>query len=311
MPGVVADAAAGASRSGGDRMPAAGAAAEPDGSSMAGTEIPPSASRPWEYSAFPVTVARREMLSPNFVRLTFSGDALQHFAPWGLDQRIKLVLPLPGGGLAEFGLLDDPTPHPSEWYTRWKALPPDERNVLRTYTPAAIRPGAGEIDVDIYLHSPDGPASRWARGAHVGETLVITGPDVRNGWTGYGIHWQPPEKYTSFLLVADETAIPAVRGIAASLPPAARGIAIVEIGDHADDLTVAGLSPQVDVRVVGRGETEAAVRAWATPDVDVAWLAGESGVVTASRRVLVRELGVPRERVAFLGYWREGGALVD
>jgi len=34
-------------------------------------------------------------------------------------------------------------------------------------------------------------------------------------------------------------------------------------------------------------------------------------VVTAARRVLVRELGVARERVSFLGYWREGGALVD
>ena len=308
MPGV---AAAGTSRPGGDRMPAASGAAGSDGSSTAGAEMPPSASRPWEYSAFPVTVARREMLSPNFLRLTFSGDALRHFAPWGVDQRIKLVLPLPGGGLAEFGLLDDPTPHPSDWYTRWKALPPAERNVLRTDTPAAIRPEAGEIDVDIYLHSPDGPASRWARAARVGETLVITGPDVRNGWTGYGIHCQPPARYASFLLVADETAIPAVRGIAASLPAAARGIAIVEIGDHADDVTVAGLSPQVDVRVVERGETKDAVRAWASPDVDVAWLAGESGVVTASRRVLVRELGVPRERVAFLGYWREGGALVD
>jgi NADPH-dependent ferric siderophore reductase len=255
------------------------------------------------------------MISPNFVRLTFSGDALEHFAPWGVDQRIKLVLPMPGGGpnggLADFGLLADPTPHPSEWYTRWKALPQDRRNVLRTYTPAAIRPDAREIDVDIYLHSPDGPASHWARTARVGDTLVITGPDVRNGWTGYGIHWHPPREYTSFLLVADETAIPAVRGIALSLPPTARGIAIVEIGAQADDVTVAGLGAQVDVRIVGRGETEDAVRAWGSPDVDVAWLAGESGVVTASRRVLVRELGVPRERVAFLGYWREGGALVD
>ena len=311
MPGHGAETEAEPASARGDRMPSGAGTRGGPAASTGPDDAASAAPRPWEYSAFPVTVARREMLSPNFLRLTFSGDALQHFAPWGLDQRIKLVLPLPGGGLADFGLLDDPTPHPSDWYTRWKALPPAERNVLRTYTPAAIRPEAGEIDVDIYLHSPDGPASRWARGARVGETLVITGPDVRNGWTGYGIHWQPPEQYTSFLLVADETAIPAVRGIAASLPPAARGLAIVEIGDHADDLTVAGLSPQVDVRVVGRGETEAAVRAWATPDVDVAWLAGESGVVTASRRVLVRELGVPRERVAFLGYWREGGALVD
>jgi len=311
MPGGGAEAEAAPTSARGDRMPSGAGTRGVPAASTGPDDAASAAPRPWEYSAFPVTVARREIISPNFLRLTFRGDALRHFAPWGVDQRIKLVLPLADGGLAEFGLLDDPTPHPSDWYTRWKALPPAERNVLRTYTPAAIRPEAGEIDVDIYLHSPDGPASRWARAARVGETLVITGPDVRNGWTGYGIHWQPPEQYASFLLVADETAIPAVRNIALSLPPTARGIAIVEIGDQADDVTVADLGPRVDVRVVARGETEDAVRAWASPDVDVAWLAGESGVVTASRRVLVRELGVPRERVAFLGYWREGGALVD
>jgi len=266
--------------------------------------------RPWEYSAFAVEISAREMLSPNFLRLTFAGDALHHFAPWGVDQRIKLVLPLPGGGLADIGLLDEPTPHPSEWYTRWKALPVAERNVLRTYTPAAIRPDAGEIDVDFYLHSPEGPASRWARAARVGESVVITGPDARNGSTGYGIHWHPPA-LGRFLLVADETAIPAVRNIAAALPPQARGIAIVEIGDAADDVTVARLGDAVDVRVVARGETEAAVRAWGSAGADYAWLAGEAAVVAASRRVLVRELGMPRERVSFLGYWRAGGALVD
>lgn len=310
-----ARARAGASAASTQRMPS-GAVTRGVPAAATGTDDTASAApRPWEYSAFGVTVSRREMISPNFVRLTFSGDSLQHFAPWGVDQRIKLVLPRPGGGpnggLADFGLLADPTPHPSDWYTRWKALPSDERNVLRTYTPAAIRPDAREIDVDIYLHSPDGPASRWARRARVGESLVVTGPDARNGWTGYGIHWHPPTDLTSFLLVADETAIPAVRGIVAAATPSARGLAIIEIGDAADDVTVAGLDRRADVRVVGRGETEEAVRAWASPEVDIAWLAGESGVVTTARRVLVRERGLPRERVAFLGYWREGGALVD
>jgi iron complex transport system ATP-binding protein len=36
-----------------------------------------------------------------------------------------------------------------------------------------------------------------------------------------------------------------------------------------------------------------------------AWIAGEAGVVTALRRVLVRELGVDRRQVAFMGYWRQ------
>ena len=37
-----------------------------------------------------------------------------------------------------------------------------------------------------------------------------------------------------------------------------------------------------------------------------AWIAGESGLVTGLRRVLVRDLGVDRRQVAFMGYWRRG-----
>jgi NADPH-dependent ferric siderophore reductase len=39
-----------------------------------------------------------------------------------------------------------------------------------------------------------------------------------------------------------------------------------------------------------------------------AWLAGEAGMVKALRRRLVRDLGLPRTAVAFMGYWRLGAA---
>lgn len=39
-----------------------------------------------------------------------------------------------------------------------------------------------------------------------------------------------------------------------------------------------------------------------------AWLAGEAGVITGLRRHLVRDLGVDRRSVAFMGYWRHGRA---
>jgi NADPH-dependent ferric siderophore reductase len=40
-----------------------------------------------------------------------------------------------------------------------------------------------------------------------------------------------------------------------------------------------------------------------------AWIAGESGLVTGLRRVLVQDLGVDRRQVAFMGYWRQGIAM--
>lgn len=39
------------------------------------------------------------------------------------------------------------------------------------------------------------------------------------------------------------------------------------------------------------------------------WIAGESGVVTKIRRHLVKEQGVDRSQVAFMGYWKHGVAM--
>ncbi|MDT3345967.1 siderophore-interacting protein [Microbacterium aquilitoris] len=274
--------------------------------------------RPWAYSAFEVEVAATVRLSMRFIRITLRGDALRNFAEWGLDQRIKLVLPLPGGGLADFGLLDEPTPHPSDWYTRWKELDETERNVLRTYTPAAIRADDGEIDVDVYLHTPAGPASAWAASARPGDRLVVTGPDRRMGWTGYGLHWHPGSA-RRVLLVADETAYPAARNIVSALPDGVVADVMVDAAAPADDL----LSPHVvsphrahRIDREDAGGLERAVAAWADATADLprdevyVWLAGESGTVTSLRRLLTGRFGVPKDRVSFLGYWREGGPLV-
>lgn len=282
-----------------------------------------TADRPWAYSAFPVEVRSRTMLSPRFVRLTLAGESLRNFAAWGTDQRIKVVLPLPDGSIADFGLLDEPTPHPSDWYTRWKALPEGERNVLRTYTPSAIRADAGEIDIDFYLHEPAGPASAWAAAAQPGDHLVVNGPDARMGWTGYGLHWQPGDA-RRFLLVADETAFPAVRGILDSLDPDASAEVFLECDDPADDI-VSGSSPEnARIHLVERGNdvhesgVERALRDWLDEqqgglrddDALYVWLAGEAGVTARIRRRLTAEVGVAKERVSFLGYWKIGGPLV-
>ncbi|WP_424937188.1 MULTISPECIES: siderophore-interacting protein [Bacteria] len=51
---------------------------------------------------------------------------------------------------------------------------------------------------------------------------------------------------------------------------------------------------------------------WEVPDRvsggEYAWLAGEAGTITALRRHLVRDLGIDRRSIAFMGYWREGRA---
>jgi iron complex transport system ATP-binding protein len=39
-----------------------------------------------------------------------------------------------------------------------------------------------------------------------------------------------------------------------------------------------------------------------------AWIAGEAGVIKDMRRYLVRDVGIDRKQVAFMGYWRQGKA---
>jgi NADPH-dependent ferric siderophore reductase len=56
----------------------------------------------------------------------------------------------------------------------------------------------------------------------------------------------------------------------------------------------------------GLGEEIAAAEA---PAERYFWIAGESGVVTTLRRHLVKDLGIDRSQVAFMGYWRRGVAM--
>ncbi|MCY1159333.1 MAG: siderophore-interacting protein, partial [Citricoccus sp.] len=39
-----------------------------------------------------------------------------------------------------------------------------------------------------------------------------------------------------------------------------------------------------------------------------AWLAGEAGAITSIRRHLVKDLGIDRKCVSFMGYWKQGRA---
>ncbi|WP_040337131.1 siderophore-interacting protein [Candidatus Blastococcus massiliensis] len=297
------------------------------------------------YRAFPVQVARLRRLSPSFLRVTFTGAELDTFGSNGPDQRIKIVLPLPGSGLAGF-------PTGPDWYGAWRALPPERQMPIRTYTVRAARPELREVDVDFVLHGATGPASAWAESASPGDEVVLIGPNARfDGPTG-GYEWHPPAEASCLLVAGDETAVPAICAIVETLPAGRRARVLLEIptaGDRLDLATPDGVEVTWLPRSAGgraaapRGSllTAAVVDALreladhlspspvpTLEDVDVdqgilwevpggaslparssgvyAWLAGEAAVVKDLRRHLVQDVGVDRRSVAFMGYWREG-----
>ena len=251
--------------------------------SLAATDAAPRP-RP-AYRSFRAAVARVERLAPHFTRVTFAGDELAEFGTAGLDQRVKVVLPLPGAGFADF-------PEGEDWYGAWRQLPAAQRNPFRTYTIRAVRPELREVDVDFVTHGDTGPGSAWAGRAQPGDEIVLVGPDELSEGRTIGIDWRPGDVDT-VLLAGDETAAPAICAILESLPDDASGAAIIEVPSAEDALTV--LAPAgVEVRWLPRGYDRVhgerlvpAVRDWVAR---TCWLRDcadpASAVAEASRRTL-------------------------
>ncbi len=187
-----------------------------------------------------VEVVSVERLSPTFVRVELGGPELAEFGVEGprYDQRIKLVLPDPvTGGIVD---LRDLRNVDESWLTNWLDLPTTERGHLRTYTIRDVR-GSGvdtRFVVDIVLHlSGDavGPGSLWAAIAAPGDRLVLLAP--RRGYPFGGIEFSPTPG-ADLLLVADETAVPAVCAVLEQLPADATGAVFMEVPEAADILDV-------------------------------------------------------------------------
>src|SRR5688500_6398747 len=167
------------------------------------------------YRPFAVQVARVQRLGPSFLRVTFTGAELDQCAPNGFDQRIKVLFPAAGLGLADW-------PTGPDWYGEWRALPEERRNALRTYSIRAWRPEPREMDVYFVLHGSTGPASAWAEQAAVGDEVALIAPNARfPGATG-GFEWHPPADSSCLLLAGDETAVPAICAIVERLPAGRR-----------------------------------------------------------------------------------------
>jgi NADPH-dependent ferric siderophore reductase len=294
------------------------------------------ASEPWVFAR--VAVERIVDVSPTFRRFALRPDEPGVLADPGFDQRIKLVPPSPQG--------IERMPTDPDWYAAWRALPQHERPPFRTYTVRGVDDGA--LLVDFALHGPDGPAARWATNAALGDELLVLGPHAAHPGPHGGVDFVPPARTAHHLLAGDETAAPAIARILEQLPADARGTAVVELPRAGDadylprhpGFTVHALAREgmghgeLLVERVARVATELVeAHPGVEPEpIDIdhellwevprsarggaalasaplyAWLAGEAGAITRIRRHLVKELGVDRRAVAFMGYWRHGRA---
>lgn len=206
----------------------------------------------------------------------------------GADDHIKLLFPQ---NAAEQAALESPT---------FNVKGDGPQPAMRDYTPRSFDSSIGELDIDFVLHG-DGPASTWAEQVQVGQHLYIGGP------RGSLI---VPDIFDSYLLIGDETAIPAIARRLEELPAGRKVLAVIEIDNTAEQQA---LHSAADVEVIwvirGQDDLLDTVRNLTLPGGSLySFVATETKLSRQVRRVLLDTHHVDEAYLKAVGYWRADGS---
>jgi NADPH-dependent ferric siderophore reductase len=227
------------------------------------------------------------------LRVTLTGPELVGLERGDPGSSVRLLLP------RDDGTFELPTWQGNEFL--WSN---GVRARIRTLTPLAVRDdgGSAELDVDVVLHD-DAPLTRWVRSAAPGSPAAVSG-------TGSGYELDPA--VTSYVLFADESAVPAVTTLLEELPPDASVAVVierraeaaeVELPDHPGATVTWSVLPEGEAP----GDTLVAAASVAELGDDVrVWAAGEAAAVQRLRKLLFDQRGVERSRATIRGYWKAG-----
>jgi len=239
-----------------------------------------------------LTVNEAKYLTPNMIRVTFSGRELEDFPAGREGANCKLVLPREGESRENFvntiiteGI--DKKVHP-----------------VRTYTVRSFRLDSRELDIDFVAHGDDGPATRWAQAAGPGSFLGFMGPGPVKVETFHS-DW--------YLVAADMSALPVAAATLEAMPDDAKGVAIFEVLSSADRQEFR-IPDGIDVHWVTiddphrhSPQQEAFIRGLDWPDGSVqTCIAGEGTVIAGLRTYLLTERKLPRKDAYISGYWKLG-----
>ena len=227
-------------------------------------------------------------LTPRMRRITLGGEQLQGFTSLGSDDHIKLLFAetaeqqqaIDTGNLGRDGAV---------------------RPTMREYTPRRIDLVANELDIDFVLHG-DGPASTWAAQAAPGQILNIAGPRAS---------MVVPDIFDSYLLVGDETTIPAIGRRLEELPAGRQVLAVIQIEDEQERQPLPSQA-QVEVIWVKRDEDLLALlEGLGLPEGRLySWVALEKSL-TRQAKALLLDKGVAEDALKAAAYWRAEGTADD
>ena len=238
-----------------------------------------------------LTVRAVRQLTPHMIRISFSGD-FSDFKTLGFDDHIKLFFPDP-----DTGVLTLPEAN---------RLPADSgaKPIGRHYTPRAFDGAAGELSIDFALHTA-GPATAWAMAARPGDTVHLGGP--RGSML-------IPDAFDGYVLIGDDTALPAIARRLEELPLGTPAFAVIEVDGPADEIVFNTLA-DLTLHWVHRSARRApktlndAIRGLFLPQNDVhTWIACEGEQARLVREQLIADHGANPAWLKASAYWRRGEA---
>ena len=234
-----------------------------------------------------LTVTQVKAVTPHLRRITLAGD-FTGFQSLGFDDHIKLFFPDPDTGIL---ILPEP------------GLPPGDgpKPIMRDYTPRRF--DGQSLDIEFALHEA-GPATTWATNARIGDTLNIGGP--RGSML-------IPRAFDAYILIGDDTALPAIARRLEELPEGTKVCVVAEV-DGLEDRVSFETRAEVHVHWIYRQGSHAnclneALKALHLPQGVVhAWVASESTQAKLIRQQLIDDHGANPSWVKASGYWRSGDA---
>lgn len=241
-------------------------------------------------------VVATQRLTPQLVRVVLGGAGLEGFALGeDADQYVNCFF-LPDAAPYAVPFDDEAV----------RDLPREQRPYPRRITVRAWDAERRELTLDIAAHGDIGYAGRWAAHAQVGDRLQFRGPAG-----GY----RPHADADSYLLVGDESALPAIAACAEAVPAGRPVVAVVEVEDAAGqvELTSPGVLEVHWVHRDGRHDGVDDLLAEAVagvlpglPGVVSAFVHGEAAETRAVRRVLLGAGAVDEDHLSCSPYWRRG-----
>lgn len=288
------------------------------------------------YRLFNVQLVNKSHVSPSLLSLVFSGADVANMKCDSPDQRIKMLFPSEDGSIPTL-------PEHAHWYSLLQQLPKEKRPIVRTYTLRHVDREREEVTVEFVSHGTEGPASAWAIASVPGDKIQIVAPNADYPQDSGGYEWAPPAGLRQALIIADETALPAARGILELLstqkdPPKIQ--VFFEVPEQGDCVDLSEYSfatvhwlprktsnanhgecllkavrakaqvPKNVVVVETLNEEAEGELLWDKATTDstefYGWVAGESTVVKLLRRYLIGECGMSHDAINFMAYWSKG-----